>query len=76
MQELTKRQKQIALMRFKGMTVKAIADELGRSPKTVKNLIAVIYDKTGVNSVIELYKLDLKTGLVSKGSDKDCEVKA
>ena len=66
MHGLTERQKQIAMMRFDGKTVGAIATELGRSSKTIKNTISAIYAKVGVNSVIELYKLDLKTGIVSK----------
>ena len=70
MHGLTERQKQIAMMRFDGKTVEAIATELGRSSKTIKNTISAIYAKVGVNSVIELYKLDRKTGIVSKKAGK------
>jgi DNA-binding NarL/FixJ family response regulator len=65
MERLTENQKKIARMRFDGKTICAIATELGRSQRTIKNTISAIYAKTGVNSVIELYKLDQRTGVIN-----------
>lgn len=54
--ELTQTEQQVAELLAKGLTYKAIADELVVSYHTVKNHVQNIYSKCGVNSRFELYK--------------------
>jgi len=54
---LTKREAEILTMVKEGLSNKEIANKLGISYRTVENILCCVYDKTGVKSRIELYKL-------------------
>ncbi len=56
LQQLTKREKQVAEMLASGLTVKAIAVELGLSYKTIHVHRANAMDKLNVSNMIELAK--------------------
>lgn len=61
---LSARQKQITLMRFECKTKEAIAEELGVSIHTVRNIMATVYSKTGASSLLELYIMNEEQGFV------------
>ncbi|MEM6586984.1 MAG: helix-turn-helix transcriptional regulator, partial [Pseudomonadota bacterium] len=52
--DLTKREAEVCKNLIAGETVTAIAEGSGRSPKTVRNQIQMIYEKIGVSSNTEL----------------------
>jgi DNA-binding NarL/FixJ family response regulator len=52
--DLTEREKEIALLVAKGRTYKQIAAELGKATATVRNQIQTIYSKLQVNNIAEL----------------------
>ncbi|MEM9911113.1 MAG: helix-turn-helix transcriptional regulator [Pseudomonadota bacterium] len=52
--DLTKREAQVCKQLLSGESVAAIAQASGRSPKTVRNQIQMIYEKIGVSSNAEL----------------------
>ena len=53
-QNLSEREMRIADMYANGMTYKEIAEQISRSPSTVRNHVNSIYQKLGVSSKIEL----------------------
>jgi len=54
---LTKREAEILSLVKDGLSNKQIAAALGRSHRTVENIISCIYDKTGIRSRVELERL-------------------
>ena len=54
---LTKREKEIFTLAKSGLSNSQIAAELGITQRTVENIISQVYDKTGINSRLELLKL-------------------
>ncbi len=54
---LSKRELVVARYYADGWTYLEIAEKLGRSPSTVRNHIASIFQKLGVSSKVQLYKL-------------------
>ena len=54
---LTKREAEILSLVKDGLSNKQIAAALGRSHRTVENIISCIYDKTGIRSRTELERL-------------------
>jgi NarL family two-component system response regulator LiaR len=54
---LTKREKEIFALAKSGLSNKQIAARLGISYHTVENIISLVYDKTGISSRLELYRL-------------------
>ncbi|HXZ99601.1 MAG TPA: helix-turn-helix transcriptional regulator, partial [Candidatus Binatia bacterium] len=55
---LTSRERQISLLAREGMTVRAIAERLFLSERTVESHLAHSYDKLGVSGRAALRKLD------------------
>lgn len=53
---LTNREKQIALLCSKGKISKEIATELGISVRTVETHKTHIYNKLGINNIVELMR--------------------
>lgn len=53
---LTQAEQRVAELMYRGLTYKAIADELSVSYHTVKKHVQNIYTKCGINSRYELYK--------------------
>ena len=54
---LTKREKEIFTLAKSGLSNRQIADQLGISCHTVENIMSCVYDKTGFDSRLELYRL-------------------
>ena len=54
---LTKREKEIFTLVKNGLSNKQIAARLGITCHTVENIISCVYDKTGIDSRLELFKL-------------------
>ena len=54
---LTKREKEIFTLAKIGLSNKQIAARLGISHRTVENIMSIVYDKTGIDSRLELYRL-------------------
>ena len=54
---LTKREKEIFTLVKSGLSNKQIAAHLGITCHTVENIISCVYDKTGIDSRLELFKL-------------------
>ncbi len=53
---LTEREKQIALLSYKGKINKEIASEMGISVRTVETHKTHIYHKLGINNIVELVR--------------------
>lgn len=53
---LGEQQLQIALLAGAGLTNIEIGDELGISPRTVRNALSVVYAKTNTTNRLELFK--------------------
>ena len=53
---LTGREKEIARLSFKGKINKEIASELGISVRTVETHKTHIYNKLGINNIVELMR--------------------
>jgi NarL family two-component system response regulator LiaR len=54
---LTKREKEIFTLVKSGLSNKQIAAQLGITCHTVENIMSCVYDKTGIDSRLELFKL-------------------
>jgi len=54
---LTKREREIFTLVKSGLSNKQIAARLGISCHTVENIMCCVYDKTGIDSRLELYRL-------------------
>ena len=54
---LTKREKEIFALAKSGLSNKQIAAQLGINCHTVENIMSCVYDKTGIDSRLELYRL-------------------
>jgi DNA-binding NarL/FixJ family response regulator len=52
---LSKRQREVMIRRARGMTVKEIAHDLGRSEQTVKAHFTHAYERLGVMTISEAY---------------------
>ncbi len=53
---LTEREKQIAMLSYKGKINKEIASEMGISVRTVETHKTHIYHKLGINNIVELVR--------------------
>jgi DNA-binding NarL/FixJ family response regulator len=60
---LSAREMQVLRLLAQGQTVKAIADSMGLSPKTVANHQSVIKQKLGAETAIELLRKAVELGL-------------
>jgi DNA-binding CsgD family transcriptional regulator len=54
MNQLTARQRQIAILGGSGLTNVQIGSRLGISPKTVQHILQTVYHKTGISGRYEL----------------------
>ena len=54
---LTNRESEILILVKNGLSNKKIAEELGISRRTVENILSCVYNKTGINSRLDLQKL-------------------
>ncbi len=61
---LTARERDVVALAAQGLANKAIARELGISPRTVEGHLNHVFDKLGTTSRTELVRLALTTGLV------------
>lgn len=62
--ELSSRERQVLNMLWSGITSKAVAEELGLSPKTVASFVANAERKFGVTTPIALCREALKRGVL------------
>ena len=63
-QDLTGRELEVSLMLMQGMKMASIGEVLKVSPKTVATYKYRIYDKVGVGSEVELFRLAIRHGLI------------
>lgn len=61
---LTAREQKITRLLVNGMTTRAIADQLSRSPHTIKHHVCRILDKLGVNTRAQAVAKALELGLI------------
>ncbi len=64
---LTARERDVVVLAARGLANKAIARELGISPRTVEGHLNHVFEKLGTTSRTELVRLALTTGLVGGG---------
>lgn len=70
MQNLTLRQLEVLRLVATGMTNKAIAFNLGLSPKTVEKHLSIIFKKLKVQSRTEAAVIAVKAGFIKGSYDK------
>ncbi len=69
--KLSKREREVLVLLGSGMTIKQIAEKLGRSEKTIEGHRDSIYRKIAVNNRAELAMLAIRAGLIPAAVKKD-----
>lgn len=68
LQEMTQREFEVFVMLARGFSVKAVAEQLCISAKTVSNYTAMLKSKLEVDSTTELVHLAIETGVLKVGA--------
>ena len=71
LQEMTQREFEIFVMLARGLSTKAIAEQLCISAKTVANYTAMLKSKLDVASTAELVHLAIETGVIRVGATEE-----
>jgi len=69
LQEMTQREFEVFVMLARGFSVKAVAEQLCISAKTVSNYTAMLKSKLDVSSTTELVHLAIETGVLKVGNN-------